>query len=179
VTTELYPQLKLKTPILFSAMSYGAISYNAFASLVHAAKDAGIYMNTGEGGLHQDFRGYGDNIIVQVASGRFGVDIDYLNVASAVEIKVGQGAKPGIGGHLPGEKVDEKISQTRMIPVGTDAISPAPHHDIYSIEDLRQLIYSLKEATRYKKPISVKVAAVHNVRPSSRASCGPARISWP
>ena len=161
--TKLAPQLKLKTPIMFSAMSYGAISYNAFSSLVHAAKEAGIYMNTGEGGLHQDFRDYGGNIIVQVASGRFGVDIDYLNVASAVEIKVGQGAKPGIGGHLPGEKVDEKISQTRMIPVGTDAISPAPHHDIYSIEDLRQLIYSLKEATRYEKPISVKIAAVHNV----------------
>jgi glutamate synthase domain-containing protein 2 len=102
-------------------------------------------------------------MIVQVASGRFGVDIDYLDVAAAVEIKIGQGAKPGIGGHLPGEKVDESVSQTRMIPVGTDALSPAPHHDIYSIEDLRQLIYSLKEATRYKKPVSVKIAAVHNV----------------
>jgi glutamate synthase domain-containing protein 2 len=163
LATELAPQLTLKTPILFSAMSYGAISYNAFKSLVLAAREAGIYMNTGEGGLHPDFRPYGDNIIVQVASGRFGVDIDYLNLAAAVEIKIGQGAKPGIGGHLPGEKVDEKISQTRMIPVGTDALSPAPHHDIYSIEDLRQLIYALKEATRYTKPVSVKIAAVHNV----------------
>ena len=161
--TRLAPQLKLKTPIMFSAMSYGAISFNAFKSLCMAAEEAGIYMNSGEGGLHQDFRSYGKNVIVQVASGRFGVDAEYLNVAAAVEIKIGQGAKPGIGGHLPGEKVDQAISQTRMIPVGTDAISPAPHHDIYSIEDLRQLIYSLKEATRYEKPVSVKIAAVHNV----------------
>ena len=76
---------------------------------------------------------------------------------------MGQGAKPGIGGHLPGAKIREDVSKTRMIPMGTDAISPAPHHDIYSIEDLRQLIYSLKEATEYKKPVIVKIAAVHNV----------------
>ena len=101
--------------------------------------------------------------IVQVASGRFGVDPHYLNAGAAIEIKIGQGAKPGIGGHLPGEKINEEVSRTRMIPEGTDAISPAPHHDIYSIEDLRQLIFSLKEATGYAKPVAVKVAAVHNV----------------
>ena len=76
---------------------------------------------------------------------------------------MGQGAKPGIGGHLPGAKIVGDVSKTRMIPEGADAISPAPHHDIYSIEDLRQLVYSLKEATAYKKPIIVKVAAVHNI----------------
>ena len=86
-------------------------------------------------------------MIVQVASGRFGVNIDYLERGAAIEIKIGQGAKPGIGGHLPGEKVNEEVSRTRMIPLGSDAISPAPHHDIYSIEDLVQLIRSLKEAT--------------------------------
>ncbi len=90
---------------------------------------------------------------------------EYLEAAAAIEIKIGQGAKPGIGGHLPGGKVSEEISQTRMIPVGTDALSPAPHHDIYSIEDLRQLIFALKEATRYKKPVGVKISAVHNVAP--------------
>ena len=100
---------------------------------------------------------------MQVASGRFGVHPDYLNAGAAVEIKMGQGAKPGIGGHLPGIKVGADISRTRMIPEGTDAISPAPHHDIYSIEDLRQLVYSIKEATHYKKPVIVKIAAVHNV----------------
>ena len=98
-----------------------------------------------------------------MASGRFGVSPEYLATGAAIEIKIGQGAKPGIGGHLPGEKIDAEVSRTRMIPQGTDAISPAPHHDIYSIEDLRQLIFSLKEATGYAKPVSVKIAAVHNV----------------
>ncbi len=156
-------RLKLHTPILFSGMSYGSISYNAHESLARASEALGTFYNTGEGGLHQDFYKWGPNTIVQVASGRFGVNKDYLNAAAAIEIKIGQGAKPGIGGHLPGTKVVGDISRTRMIPVGTDAISPAPHHDIYSIEDLRQLVYSLKEATAYEKPVIVKISAVHNV----------------
>lgn len=163
LSTELAPQLHLQVPIMFSAMSYGSISYNACLALSMAAKEAGTYCNSGEGGLHRDFYEYGGNTIVQVASGRFGVSPEYLNAGAAVEIKIGQGAKPGIGGHLPGEKVSSDISQTRMIPKGTDAISPAPHHDIYSIEDLKQLIFAIKEATRYTKPVSVKIAAVHNV----------------
>ncbi len=162
VETVLAPQLEMETPILFSAMSYGAISYNASLALAMAAEECGIFYNTGEGGLHRDLYRFGKNTIVQVASGRFGVHKDYLDAATAVEIKIGQGAKPGIGGHLPGEKVDTAISETRMIPEGTDALSPAPHHDIYSIEDLAQLIAALKETTRYRKPIIVKIAAVHN-----------------
>ncbi|MDD2955409.1 MAG: glutamate synthase-related protein [Oscillospiraceae bacterium] len=160
---NLTPQLELAVPIMFSAMSYGSISYNAHESLARAAVALGTYYNTGEGGLHEDFYQYGANTIVQVASGRFGVYKDYLEAGAAAEIKMGQGAKPGIGGHLPGTKIVGDISRTRMIPEGSDAISPAPHHDIYSIEDLRQLVYSLKEATEYKKPVIVKVAAVHNV----------------
>jgi len=160
--TPLEPQVKLNYPIVFSAMSYGAINYNAHLAMARAAKECGILYNTGEGGLHPTLYDYGPWTIVQVASGRFGVHADYLNAGSAIEIKVGQGAKPGIGGHLPGEKVSEGISLTRMIPTGTDALSPAPHHDIYSIEDLRQLIYALKEASGYTKPVSVKIAAVHN-----------------
>ncbi|MFB3896195.1 MAG: glutamate synthase-related protein [bacterium] len=162
---KLAPQLKLEIPILFSAMSYGSISFHACKALARAAHDAGTFCNTGEGGLHKELYQYGPNTIVQVASGRFGVHQEYLEAGAAIEIKVGQGAKPGIGGHLPWEKVTEEISETRMIPLGTDAISPAPHHDIYSIEDLRQLIYALKEATRYTKPVGVKIAAVHNVAP--------------
>ncbi|HEX2939395.1 MAG TPA: FMN-binding glutamate synthase family protein, partial [Ruminiclostridium sp.] len=161
--TKLLPNLKLNMPIMFGAMSYGAISKNAHESLARAATELGTFYNTGEGGLHEDFYKYGPNTIVQVASGRFGVHPKFLNAGAAIEIKMGQGAKPGIGGHLPGAKVKEDVSRTRMIPLGTDAISPAPHHDIYSIEDLRQLIFSLKEATRYKKPVFVKIAAVHNV----------------
>jgi glutamate synthase domain-containing protein 2 len=157
------PQMHLNVPIMFSAMSYGSISYNAHESLARAATELGIYYNTGEGGLHEDFYKYGKNTIVQVASGRFGVHKDYLNAGAAIEIKMGQGAKPGIGGHLPGKKIVADISRTRMIPEGADAISPAPHHDIYSIEDLRQLVYSLKEATNNTKPVFVKIAAVHNV----------------
>lgn len=163
IKNNLPPQLRLSMPIMFSAMSYGSISYNAHASLARAAEELGIYYNTGEGGLHRDFYRYGKNTIVQVASGRFGVHKDYLDAAAAIEIKMGQGAKPGIGGHLPGEKISVEVSATRMIPQGVDAISPAPHHDIYSIEDLRQLIYTLKEATAYQKPVIVKIAAVHNV----------------
>ncbi len=160
---NLPPQLSLSMPVMFSAMSYGSISYNAHESLARAAEELGILYNTGEGGLHEDFYQYGNNTIVQVASGRFGVHTEYLNSSAAIEIKMGQGAKPGIGGHLPGSKIVGDVSKTRMIPEGSDAISPAPHHDIYSIEDLRQLVYSLKEATDYKKPVIVKIAAVHNI----------------
>ena len=136
--TELTPQLELSMPVLFSAMSYGSISFNAHESLARAAEALGICYNIG---VHED----------------------YLMAGAAIEIKMGQGAKPGIGGHLPGAKIVGDVSRTRMIPEGSDAISPAPHHDIYSIEDLRQLICSLKEATQYRKPVIVKVAAVHNI----------------
>lgn len=163
IIAKMPPQLELSLPVLFSAMSYGSISYNAHESLAKASEALGILYNTGEGGLHKDFYKYKDNTIVQVASGRFGVYETYLNAGAAIEIKMGQGAKPGIGGHLPGSKITSDVSKTRMIPEGSDAISPAPHHDIYSIEDLRQLVFSLKEATEYKKPIIVKVAAVHNI----------------
>jgi len=160
--TGLAPQVRLEVPVMFSAMSYGAVSLNVHEALARAATEMGTLWNTGEGGLHPKLYKYGDNTIVQVASGRFGVHPEYLDVAKVVEIKIGQGAKPGIGGHLPGEKVSAEVSGTRMIPKGTDALSPAPQHDIYSIEDLAQLVYALKEATNYTKPVAVKIAAVHN-----------------
>ncbi|MDR0426798.1 MAG: IMP dehydrogenase [Clostridiales bacterium] len=163
ILPKIMPSLQLKVPVLFSAMSYGSISYNAHEALARAAEALGICYNTGEGGLHEDLKKYGKNTIVQVASGRFGVHVDYLLSGAAIEIKMGQGAKPGIGGHLPGSKIFGDVAKTRMIPAGADAISPAPHHDIYSIEDLRQLIYVLKEATAYQKPVIVKIAAVHNI----------------
>lgn len=163
LATEIGPLLELETPIVFAAMSYGSISLNAQKALAIAADECGIMWNTGEGGMHDDLKPYGHRAFVQCASGRFGVTADYLDAGAAIEIKIGQGAKPGIGGHLPGEKVSQQVSETRMIPVGSDALSPAPQHDIYSIEDLRQLIFALKEATEYRKPISVKIAAVHNV----------------
>ncbi|WP_243546446.1 glutamate synthase-related protein [Pseudodesulfovibrio tunisiensis] len=163
LVTKLTPQIELKYPIMFSAMSFGSINFNLHRAMARAASELGIMYNTGEGGLHKSLYKYGKNTIVQVASGRFGVHLDYLNAGGGIEIKVGQGAKPGIGGHLPGEKINDMVSETRMVPIGSDAISPAPHHDIYSIEDLLQLIYALKEASEYRVPVSVKIAAVHNV----------------
>ena len=160
--TELAPQVKIEVPIMFAAMSYGAVSLNVHEALARAATEMSTLWNTGEGGLHPKLYKYGNNTIVQVASGRYGVHAEYLDAGRIIEIKIGQGAKPGIGGHLPGEKVSAEVAMTRMIPQGTDAISPAPHHDIYSIEDLVQLIYALKEATNYTKPVAVKIAAVHN-----------------
>ena len=160
--TDLAPQVRIEVPVMFTAMSYGAVSLNVHESLARAATEAGTLWNTGEGGLHPKLYKYANNTIVQVASGRFGVHASYLDAGRIVEIKIGQGAKPGIGGHLPGEKVSADVSETRMIPQGTDALSPAPQHDIYSIEDLAQLVHALKEATNYTKPIAVKIAAVHN-----------------
>lgn len=161
--TKMPPQVMIETPIMFSAMSFGSISMNAQKSLAIAAKELGTLFNTGEGGLHKELHHFGKYAAVQVASGRFGVHKDYLDNSKFIEIKIGQGAKPGIGGHLPGEKVTAEVSNARMIPVGSDAISPAPHHDIYSIEDLRQLIWSLKQATNGEKAVAVKIAAVHNI----------------
>lgn len=95
IKCSLTPQLELSMPIMFSAMSYGSISYNAHASLARAATELGILYNTGEGGLHEDFYCYGKNTIVQVASGRFGVYKDYLEAGAAVEIKWGKVQNPG------------------------------------------------------------------------------------
>ena len=157
------PMIAMDMPIMIGHISLGSVSYNAQKALFMAAKDLNIIAGSGEGGLHKDFYPFADHVCSEIASGRFGVTGDYLKRTAAVEIKIGQGAKPGHGGHLPGEKVSALISQTRMIPLGTDALSPYPHHDIYSIEDLQQLISVVKESTEYKVPVGVKIAAVHNV----------------
>jgi glutamate synthase domain-containing protein 2 len=156
------PNFEMEMPLMVGHMSLGSISFNACKAIYRAVTELGIVAGSGEGGLHPEFYAYKKNLIPEVASGRFGVDLNYLKDTVAIEIKIGQGAKPGHGGHLPGEKVNSLISTTRMIPKGSDALSPYPHHDIYSIEDLAQLIAALKETTRYKVPIGVKIAAVHN-----------------
>ena len=160
---EMPSVMKLRTPIVVGHMSLGAISYNAYHAILMGSKRFGVMVGSGEGGLHKDFYKYADIINTEIASGRFGIDMPYLKNSAAIEIKIGQGAKPGHGGHLPGEKVSALVSKTRMIPKGSDALSPYPHHDTYSIEDLHQLISALKEASEYKKPVGVKIAAVHNV----------------
>jgi glutamate synthase domain-containing protein 2 len=152
--------IDMSIPLYLGDMSYGALSGNPNIVIARAAELTRTLAGTGEGGLHPEVAKY-KRIFVQWASARFGVDIDVLRAGLGVVIKIGQGAKPGIGGHLPGSKVTEAISKTRRIPVGMDAISPAPHHDIYSIEDLGQRIEALKEATG--KPVFVKVAATNYV----------------
>lgn len=150
--------LELASPLYLGDMSFGALSGVPNIAIARAAEITSVIAGTGEGGLLQEVANC-SRITVQWASARFGVDYDNLSKGQAVIIKIGQGAKPGIGGHLPGVKVTEPISNTRRIPIGRDAISPAPHHDIYSIEDLGQRILALKEATR--KPILVKVGATN------------------
>ncbi|MDA4113861.1 MAG: glutamate synthase-related protein [Thaumarchaeota archaeon] len=152
--------VSLATPLYLGDMSFGALSGTPNIAIARAADITEILAGTGEGGLLKEVADC-SRITVQWASARFGVTISSLTKGQAVVIKIGQGAKPGIGGHLPGIKVTEPISETRRIPIGKDAISPAPHHDIYSIEDLGQRILGLKEATR--KPIFVKVGATNYI----------------
>ena len=141
------------------AMSYGSISQEAHECMAIAMNRIGGKSNSGEGGeaaerLHDERC----SAIKQVASGRFGVTSEYLNSAQEIQIKMAQGAKPGEGGHLPGKKVYPWIAKTRCSTPGVTLISPPPHHDIYSIEDLAQLIYDLKNANRYAR-ISVKLVS--------------------
>jgi len=151
---------ELSAPIYLGDMSFGALSGVPNMVIAEAADRTNTLAGTGEGGLNPAVSKH-SNILVQWASARFGVSIETLTKGIGIVIKIGQGAKPGIGGHLPGSKVTEPISLTRRIPKGLDAISPAPHHDIYSIEDLGQRIESLKEATG--KPVLVKVAATNYI----------------
>ena len=145
-------------------MSLGALGPEAHETLAIAMNRIGGRSNSGEGG--EDPRRYtpdpnGDerrSAIKQVASGRFGVTAHYLANADQIQIKIAQGAKPGEGGQLPGHKVDEYIAQLRYSTPGVELISPPPHHDIYSIEDLKQLIYDLRTSNP-KATVSVKLAS--------------------
>ena len=150
------------------AMSFGAISKEAHEALALAMNELGARSNTGEGGedssrFHETYEGIPlCSKTKQVASGRFGVTTEYLVHAEEIQIKVAQGAKPGEGGQLPGFKVDEVIAKTRHSIPGISLISPPPHHDIYSIEDLAQLIFDLKNVNP-KARISVKLVAESGV----------------
>ncbi|MCI9461127.1 MAG: glutamate synthase large subunit [Oscillibacter sp.] len=141
------------------AMSYGSISQEAHECIAAAMNRIGGKSNSGEGGeARERLNGERRSAIKQVASGRFGVTSEYLASADEIQIKMAQGAKPGEGGHLPGKKVYPWIARTRCSTPGVTLISPPPHHDIYSIEDLAQLIYDLKNANRRAR-ISVKLVS--------------------
>ncbi|BEP16935.1 FMN-binding glutamate synthase family protein [Pyrofollis japonicus] len=151
---------RLRLPVYLGDMSFGALAGRPNIALARAADEAGAVIGVGEGGLHPEVAKY-KNIVIQWASGRFGVDRYMIRKGIAVNIKIGQGAKPGIGGHLPATKVVDEIAKLRRLPPGTEALSPAPHHDIYSIEDLAQRVKMLKELTG--RPVLVKTAAGHQV----------------
>jgi glutamate synthase (NADPH/NADH) large chain len=150
-------------PIVISSMSFGSQSEPAFRSYAEAAKAINILCINGEGGEIRDMYGhYRKWRGQQVASGRFGVSAEMLNSSYVAEIKIGQGAKPGEGGHLPGKKVSEKVAAARNASPGTDLISPSNNHDLYSIEDLAELIDELKTVNPDLR-VSVKVPVVPNV----------------
>ena len=168
--------IKLQIPVVIAGMSFGALSYEAKIALAIGAAMTGTMTNTGEGGaLPEEFpmaHGFADQkamkdgrrtydpggyLVVQWSTGRWGVNLDYLRNADAVEIKFGQGAKPGMGGHLLGKKVIEEVAKVRGIPVGTDALSPPRHYDMAHPNDLRRQIELLRDVTDYKVPIILKL----------------------
>jgi glutamate synthase (NADPH) large chain len=150
-------------PVVISSMSFGSQSEPAFRAYAEAAKSINILCVNGEGGEIRDMYGrYRKWRGQQVASGRFGVSAEMLNSSYVAEIKIGQGAKPGEGGHLPGKKVSEKVAAARNAAPGTDLISPSNNHDLYSIEDLAELIDELKTVNPDVR-VSVKVPVVPNI----------------
>jgi glutamate synthase (NADPH) large chain len=150
-------------PIVISSMSFGSQGEVAYRAYAEAAMRSNIIAMNGEGGEIQDLYGkYPKWRGQQVASGRFGVTSEMINSSFLVEIKIGQGAKPGEGGHLPAKKVTEKVAQARNASPGTDLISPSNNHDLYSIEDLAELIDELKTANPDVR-VSVKVPVVPNI----------------
>lgn len=150
--------LTLDIPLFIGAMSFGAVSKEAKIAAAKGASAVGTAVNTGEGGLLPEERKFAKKLIVQYASGRFGVSAEYLQRADAIEIKIGQGAKAGQGGLLLAEKVTSDIAKVRGVPEGTDLISPARHMDIVGPEDLQMKIQQLREITDWRVPIMVKFA---------------------
>ncbi|MEB2783483.1 glutamate synthase large subunit [Algoriphagus persicinus] len=161
---EVEPASSIMRRFATGAMSFGSISHEAHSTLAIAMNRIGAKSNSGEGGedeIRFAKKENGDwerSAIKQVASGRFGVTSNYLTNAAELQIKMAQGAKPGEGGQLPGHKVDDWIGRVRHSTPGVGLISPPPHHDIYSIEDLAQLIFDLKNANR-KARINVKLVS--------------------
>ena len=150
-------------PVVISSMSFGSQSEPAFRAYAEAAKSINVLCVNGEGGEIRDMYGkYRKWRGQQVASGRFGVSAEMINSSYVAEIKIGQGAKPGEGGHLPGKKVSEKVAAARNASPGTDLISPSNNHDLYSIEDLAELIDELKTVNPDVR-VSVKVPVVPNI----------------
>jgi glutamate synthase domain-containing protein 2 len=169
--TAKYP-VKLQVPIIIAAMSFGALSFEAKMSFARGVALTGSMGNTGEGGLLPEepwiAHGYdkingekkydpGGSFAIQWSTGRWGVSVDYLRAGDAVEVKIGQGAKPGMGGHLLGKKVTPEVAKIRGIPVGTDALSPCRYYDVCEFDDLKHQVDIIRDLTDYKVPILMKL----------------------
>ena len=151
--------LHLKIPITIAGMSFGSISANAKLALGRAASEMGTSTTTGDGGMTPEERESSETLIYQILPSRYGVDPDHLRVADAVEIVIGQGAKPGGGGMLLGLKVSERVAGMRTLPEGIDQRSACRHPDWTGPDDLTIKIQEIREITDYEKPIFVKIAA--------------------
>jgi glutamate synthase domain-containing protein 2 len=149
--------LKLKIPLVFGAISFGAVSKETKIALAKASSILGTAANTGEGGMLPEERANAKLLIAQYSTARFGVDEEYIRKADAIEIKIGQGAKPNMGGILPKEKVTKEIAELREISMGEDVHSPPTHPDIKNIEDLRKKVEWLRDLN--DGPIIIKLAA--------------------
>ena len=150
--------IEINTPIIIGAISFGAVSKEAKVALAKASDLAGTIENTGEGGVLPEEREFSERLIIQYSTGRFGITEEVLKKADAIEIKIGQGAKPGQGGLLPKEKVTEEIAEIRKVEKGKDIRSPAYHLDIKNIDDLRKKVGWLRDLTE-GVPIIIKLAA--------------------
>ena len=149
--------VELDRPITIAGMSYGALSAHAKTALGRAAKRAGISTTTGDGGMCREERDEVDVMVYQVLPSRYGFDPDHLKLAQAVEIVIGQGAKPGTGGLLLGAKVSETIAEQRTLPLGVDQRSPVRHPDFIGPDDLQLKIEEIREATDWQVPVYVKM----------------------
>lgn len=150
--------IKIALPIVIAGMSFGALSKNAKLALAKASTLAKTIENTGEGGMLPEERKFSKHLIVQYSTGRFGITEEILKKADAIEVKIGQGAKPGQGGFLPAAKVTPEIAKIRKVKIGQDLHSPAAHPDIKNIQDLKKKINWLREITD-GKPIILKLGA--------------------
>jgi glutamate synthase domain-containing protein 2 len=165
--------MKIDVPIIIAAMSFGALSCEAKIALAKASKLAGTIANTGEGGMLEGEREFSRRLIIQYSTGRFGISEDVLKKADAIEIKIGQGAKPGQGGMLLKEKITDKIAKIRGIDKTKDVHSPAYHSDINNIDDLKKKVDWLREISD-GVPIIIKLGAgdvEQDVKLSVQAGC--------
>ena len=151
--------IELDIPVMITGMSWGALSYNAKVALAQGAAAAGSSNTTGDGGMLMAERENSKTLIYEVLPSRYGINIHHMRMADAIELTVGQGAKPGTGGLLLGSKVSEKIAEQRDLPVGVDQRSPARHPDFLGPDDMIIKVEELREATDWRVPIFIKMGA--------------------